>query len=194
MISKILQIAWILLIAGGLTQCENGNDSDDKKQEESDSLQSTDADTETDSATNSDTDCYSPFQNYSNAYEDGMEGCECQKDQQSVCIGGAALICEDQRWEAVEDGPCMPQSMDDCVDLDNLDTCLDLYKTCIVEADESVCAKHPLDESKKVCTFGMDQTCNDDPIISSLHGKCNEDGSCTCYEGFEKNDQTGRCL
>ena len=46
-----------------------------------------------------------------------------------------------------------------------------------------------------VCTFGMDQTCNDDPEISSLHGQCEPDGTCTCFEGFGgKNPETGRCL
>jgi len=45
-----------------------------------------------------------------------------------------------------------------------------------------------------VCTPGMDQTCNDSPIISSLHGTCNSDGTCTCDRGWEKNPLTGRCL
>ena len=44
------------------------------------------------------------------------------------------------------------------------------------------------------CTFGQDQTCNDSPIISSIHGACNEDGTCTCNEGFDKNPETGKCL
>lgn len=194
MIHKIIQIAWVLIIAGSLTNCEKVNDSGDKLPLDTDSLQSTDMDKETDSNSELDTECYSPFQNYSNAYEDGMEGCECDNERQSVCIGGTALICENHRWEAVEDGPCMPQSMNDCVDLDELSTCLDFYQTCIVEVDGSVCAKHPMENNEDVCTFGMDQTCNDNPIVSSLHGKCNEDGTCTCYEGFEKNQQTGRCM
>jgi len=45
-----------------------------------------------------------------------------------------------------------------------------------------------------VCTYGMDQTCNDDPMISSIHGTCNEDGTCTCDKGWDKNPETGRCL
>jgi hypothetical protein len=48
--------------------------------------------------------------------------------------------------------------------------------------------------SDKVCTPGADQTCNDDPAISSLHGKCNADSTCTCSAGFMKNAKTGRCL
>ncbi|MCU0665068.1 MAG: hypothetical protein MUC50_22435 [Myxococcota bacterium] len=45
-----------------------------------------------------------------------------------------------------------------------------------------------------VCEPGADQTCNDNPIISSLHGICEDDGPCTCTNGFEKNQETGRCL
>ncbi|HLM74993.1 MAG TPA: hypothetical protein VK459_19925 [Polyangiaceae bacterium] len=44
-----------------------------------------------------------------------------------------------------------------------------------------------------VCTPGMDQTCNDDPAISSLHGTCLADGTCECKDPFEKNEATGRC-
>lgn len=45
-----------------------------------------------------------------------------------------------------------------------------------------------------VCTYGMDQTCNDDPIISSLHGVCQADSTCRCSDGFAMNPDTGRCL
>ena len=44
-----------------------------------------------------------------------------------------------------------------------------------------------------VCEPGMDQMCNDNPIISSLHGTCQEDGTCACHEGFPMNPETGRC-
>jgi hypothetical protein len=44
------------------------------------------------------------------------------------------------------------------------------------------------------CTVGMDQTCNDNPIISSIHGVCQPDGSCTCSGTWAKNPATGRCL
>ncbi len=50
----------------------------------------------------------------------------------------------------------------------------------------------------KVCWYacqpGMDQSCNDSPVVSSLHGKCEADGTCTCNAGFAKNPDTGRCL
>jgi len=42
------------------------------------------------------------------------------------------------------------------------------------------------------CTFGMDQTCNSDPAMSSLAGHCNPDGSCTCTS-VPLDPQTGRC-
>jgi hypothetical protein len=44
------------------------------------------------------------------------------------------------------------------------------------------------------CTVGMNQTCNDNPVISSIHGTCQADGSCTCTGTWAKNPETGRCL
>jgi len=45
-----------------------------------------------------------------------------------------------------------------------------------------------------VCEYGRDWTCNDDPAISSIHGECEEDGTCTCFEEFGgQNLETGRC-
>jgi hypothetical protein len=44
------------------------------------------------------------------------------------------------------------------------------------------------------CEVGMDQTCNDSPIISSIHGTCQPDGSCKCTGTWAKNPETGRCL
>ncbi|HEY3358710.1 MAG TPA: hypothetical protein VGQ83_36015 [Polyangia bacterium] len=44
-----------------------------------------------------------------------------------------------------------------------------------------------------VCQPGMDQTCNDNPLISSTHGKCLADGTCMCLAGSALNPATGRC-
>lgn len=43
------------------------------------------------------------------------------------------------------------------------------------------------------CDWGKDQTCNQDPWISSFKGKCNGDGTCTCVEGAKKVPNTGKC-
>jgi len=45
----------------------------------------------------------------------------------------------------------------------------------------------------RVCTFGADQTCNDDSLLSSVQGSCNQDGSCTCHPGFQVDPRSGRC-
>ncbi len=45
-----------------------------------------------------------------------------------------------------------------------------------------------------VCTYGMDQTCNDNSFISSIHGYCQPDGTCICKDGYAKNPATGKCL
>jgi len=49
-------------------------------------------------------------------------------------------------------------------------------------------------ERKAACTFGQDQTCNDNPATSSLHGACDSSGRCGCIPPSVLNDDTGRCL
>jgi hypothetical protein len=48
------------------------------------------------------------------------------------------------------------------------------------------------DGAGAVCTPGADQTCNDNPVVSSLWGHC-EVGVCFCKEGRSINPATGRC-
>jgi hypothetical protein len=45
-----------------------------------------------------------------------------------------------------------------------------------------------------LCTPGQDQTCNDNPILASLHGHCTEGLRCVCGTGWSLNSTTGRCL
>jgi hypothetical protein len=68
---------------------------------------------------------------------------------------------------------------------------------------EAGCTSVPIDSvawccpatflSQCACTPGEDQTCNDDPAISSIHGMCLPDHSCSCAMGFALNPVTGRC-
>jgi hypothetical protein len=54
--------------------------------------------------------CYSPTQNAEKAYDQGAVGCSCDDAvDQDVCVSGAALVCENGRWQAVIDGPCLPE-------------------------------------------------------------------------------------
>ena len=51
--------------------------------------------------------CFSPTQNVDGAYQSGAHGCACDAaTDEDVCVDGAALVCNDGRWIAVEDGPC----------------------------------------------------------------------------------------
>lgn len=43
----------------------------------------------------------------------------------------------------------------------------------------------PPSGKRSPCTFGADQTCNEDPRVSSLWGRCTEAGTCECKPGFE---------
>jgi len=44
-----------------------------------------------------------------------------------------------------------------------------------------------------VCAYGFDPSCNDSPIISSIHGRCQADGTCLCNSPWTMNPATGRC-
>jgi hypothetical protein len=44
-----------------------------------------------------------------------------------------------------------------------------------------------------VCTPGRDQTCNDNPMFSSIHGHCTEAARCVCTPPFVIIPATGRC-
>jgi hypothetical protein len=48
------------------------------------------------------------------------------------------------------------------------------------------------DASTTVCTFGADQTCNEDLRVSSLRGTCLRDGTCKCTTRISPS--TGKCL
>jgi hypothetical protein len=50
------------------------------------------------------------------------------------------------------------------------------------------------DSGGAACTPGADQTCNDNPAISSLHGHCTDAGTCECRFDGGVNPTTGRCL
>lgn len=52
-------------------------------------------------------------------------------------------------------------------------------------------APHPSGK-RAPCTLGQDQTCNSDPKVSALWGKCLETGVCECLPGFELNPM-GSC-
>lgn len=58
-------------------------------------------------------------------------------------------------------------------------------------------AAAPVDASADrttACTPGMDQTCNNDPLVSALWGTCQSNGTCTCNSGFTVSATTGRCI
>lgn len=46
----------------------------------------------------------------------------------------------------------------------------------------------------KSCTPGVDQSCNDNPIFASFHGRCTAFGACECKPMYMKSPATGKCL
>ncbi len=54
-------------------------------------------------------------------------------------------------------------------------------------------SQQPMPAGKRApCTLGADQTCNEDPSVSALWGRCTELGVCECQEGFALSPR-GRC-
>ena len=43
------------------------------------------------------------------------------------------------------------------------------------------------------CTLGADQSCNEDPKVSALWGRCTELGVCECKPGFERSPTSDLC-
>jgi len=44
------------------------------------------------------------------------------------------------------------------------------------------------------CTHGVEQSCNDSPLVSAIYGHCAADGTCVCNPGHPLNPASGRCL
>lgn len=43
------------------------------------------------------------------------------------------------------------------------------------------------------CTFGQDQTCNDNLAMSAISGTCSKSGTCLCNSGFAIRLESGKC-
>ena len=66
--------------------------------------------------------CYSPTSDLTSAYQPGAVGCACNPAvDQDVCVQGIGLMCMNGRWQAVNDGPCMPLPPRDAA-IDQADT------------------------------------------------------------------------
>lgn len=49
-------------------------------------------------------------------------------------------------------------------------------------------------DATTACTPGVNQTCNDSLLVSSIWGTCTAAGTCVCNDGFVVNPATGRCM
>jgi len=84
--------------------------------------------------------CYSPSENLDHAYDRTLPGCSCTPPS-SICIQNVALMCESNRWQAVEDGPCMPTPNGLACDgqLASPAKCLALFQTCVDQGNGRFC-------------------------------------------------------
>ena len=74
--------------------------------------------------------------------------------------------------------------------LGSSDGCFQL--TCSLDAGTDAGSDAGSDAAT-VCTPSTDQTCNDNPIWSSIHGRCADTGVCLCNDAGT-NPDSGRCL
>jgi hypothetical protein len=96
-------------------------------------------------------------------------------------------VCSPLPWHAIS-GVCLRAcaSGDDCR-ANQICAVVELFP------GDPTSPKSPTKVCWTACQPGMDQSCNDNPLISSIHGVCEPDGTCTCNSGFAKNPDTGRC-
>jgi hypothetical protein len=135
-------------------------------------------------------------------------GGECKSSPVDVTF---AANCEQDYQLVTSSAHCPAVNQSCCVHAQL--ACSNIGGTCVapngcVTADKTIAdpIKYPCGAGQvccvpllaPVCTVGMDQTCNDNPALSSIHGTCALDANltpyCTCKPGFAKNPTTGRCL
>ncbi len=97
--------------------------------------------------------CYSPYENLDHAYDRTLPGCSCT-NASSICVQGVALICESGRWQAVEDGPCMPtpNGLDCQGELTSSAKCLELFQTCVDQGNGRFCG---IGRTSSLCPSGV---------------------------------------
>jgi hypothetical protein len=114
----------------------------------------------------------------------GALACDASQSGADACItaGGQCLVSS-----AI--GTCARQGPPGCVP--GGFCCLELVDAGDAMADAGDAGAAT--DAPAVCTPGQDQTCNDNPAISSIHGKCLPDGTCSCSVGPGLNPATGKC-
>jgi MYXO-CTERM domain-containing protein len=108
------------------------------------------------------------------------------RDPEAPCSAGT--VCSPLPWHAIS-GVCLQP----CATVGD---CRGGYACNYVELfpGDPGTPKSPERVCWTVCEIGMDQTCNDNPVISSTRGTCQADGTCKCNSGVAKNPDSGRCL
>lgn len=138
-------------------------------------------------------DCFSPFQNTDIAYNEGATGCDCDDEDGSACIEGAALVCLEGKWTAAEDGPCYPTDLPCEGFVESIETCMELFETCTQEAGRfcgyssktDQCADGTIVEVESECSFATSCT-------QLESGKwCGSPVAALCPENFVLTDVCG---
>ena len=124
--------------------------------------------------------CFSPTQNLTIAYETDSIGCDCDSDNDSeTCVPdengrNVALICSDNKWIAVEDGPCIK------IDDNNNSNCFSptqnltiAYETdsigCVCDSDNDNETCVPDENGRNVALI-----CSDNKWIAVEDGPCSQ--------------------
>ena len=133
----------------------------------------------------------------------GTDTIDAAFDMQKTCVDpvtGGVIPCDDggvamcmYQGKLYPVGDNFPAS-DGC----NLCTCAkDGLIACTLVACQDAGTLKDAGAIKGACTPGKDQTCNEDPSVSALRGKCQPDGSCVCSGSGTSgavSPFTGKCL
>jgi hypothetical protein len=88
------------------------------------------------------------------------------------------------------DGCTQPQACPDAA----ADRPSDAAADGAADAMPDVTADAMTDAVQPVCSPGINQTCNDNPAVSSFRGRCTDAGTCVCNNDAAPLPASGRCL
>ena len=109
----------------------------------------------------------------------------------SVCTVGSDQTCNDDVNLSATAGVCQAGGVCSCKTSFVLNLTTGRCKTG--QTGSSADAAGDSAVVSTVCTFLVDQTCNDDNSFSGTAGTCTKSATCTCNAGFVINPATGRC-
>lgn len=134
------------------------------------------------------TECLAPDQNLAVAYTAELPGCACG-DVGAACVDGVALVCVDNAWQAVEDGPCTPMDLACDGRLASVNDCVTLFEVCVEMDNGLFCGmtpKTPLCANGELVEGPGDCLVDDAYCLELENGLwCTGTGAPSCPAGYD---------